>query len=147
MNFPDGHTNLFLTEIGEPSENTLRIVVAEGVLGSPSPIDFGGVDFGEGRPIEITGESLRFELSWDTYVAYVVRNESFWKAEPQEPQIVNQLERRFDSAFLEFVSKTTFADDDYPGPLQHWALSTLRHCVDVVSVQPPRVQRVSTKGS
>lgn len=147
MDFPEGHTNLYLTEIGEPSENTLRIVVAEGVLGKPSPIELAGVDVGEGRPIEITGESRHFELSWNDYVAYVVRNESFWKAEPEEHRIVNQLERRFDSAFLEFVFTTTFADDDYPGPLQHWALSTLNHCVDVVSVQPPRVQRVQVKVS
>lgn len=147
MDFPEGHINLYLTEIGEPSENRLRIVVAEGILGNLSPIELAGVDLGEGRPIEITGESRRFELIWDDYVAYVVRNESYWKAEPKEPRMVNQLDRRFDSAFLTFVSTTTFADDDYPGPLQHWALSTLNHCVDVVSVQPPRVQRVVDKGS
>ncbi|MES2450871.1 MAG: hypothetical protein V4610_09910 [Pseudomonadota bacterium] len=145
MDFPEGHLNLYLTEIGEPSENRLRIVVAEGILGQPSPIKFDDVDLGEGRPIEISSESRHFELSWDDYVAYAVRNESFWKAESQEPQMISQLHRRFDSAFLEFVSATTFADDDYPGPLQHWALSTLNHCVDVVSVQPPRVQQVVAK--
>jgi hypothetical protein len=147
VDFPGGHIDLYLTEIGEPSENRLRIVVAEGVLGNPSPINLAGVDLGEGRPIEITNESRRFELNWDDYVAYVVRNESFWKAEPEEPRMVNQLQRRFDSAFPEFVSTTTFADDDYPGPLQHWALTTLNHCVDVVSVQPPRVQQVAADGS
>ena len=146
MDFPEGHINLYLTEIGEP-ENRLRIVVAEGILGDPSLIDIDGVDLGEGRPIEITSESRHFEISWDDYVAYVVRNESFWQAEPEEPRMVHQLERRFDSAFLKFVSITTFANDDYPGPLQHWALSTLNHCVDVVSVQPPHVQRLVAKGS
>lgn len=147
MDFPEGNMNLYLTEIGELSDNRLRIVVAEGILGQPSPIKFDDVDLGVGRPIEMTSESRHFELSWDDYVAYAVRNESFWKAEPQEPQMINQLHRRFDSAFLEFVSTTTFADDDYPGPLQHWALSTLTHCVDVVSIQPPRVQQVMAMGS
>lgn len=147
MIFPEGHINLFLTEIGEPAEKSLRIVVAEGVLGQTSPIKFDATDLGEGRPIEVTNESRHFELNWDYYVAYAVRNESFWKAEPQEPQMVNQLCRRVDSAFLEFVSTTTFADSNYPGPLQHWALSTLTHCVDVVSVQPPRIQQLKTKGS
>ena len=147
MDFPEGRMDFYLVEIGEPSENTLRIVVAEGVLGNPSPIELDGIDLGEGRPIEITEESRYFEINWDDYVAYFVRNESFWKAEPEEPRMINQLQRRFDSAFLEFVSTTTFADDEYPGPLQHWALYTMRHCVDVVSVQPPRIQPLVIKGS
>lgn len=147
MDFPEGLMNLYLTEIGEPSDNRLRILVSEGIVGQPSPIKFGDVDLGEGRPIEMTVESRHFELSWDYYVAYAVRNESFCTAEPQESQMINQLHRRFDSAFLEFVSATTFANGDYPGPLQHWALSTLNHCVDVVSVQPPRVQQVMAMGS
>jgi len=147
MDFPEGHMNLCLTKIGEPSENSLRIVVAEGVLGQLSPIKFGEIDLGEGRPIEVTSESRHFEINWDAYVAYAVRNESYWKAEPQEPRMINHLSRRVDSAFLEFVSTTTFADNDYPGPLQHWALSTLTHCVDVVSVQPPRVKQIKGKGS
>lgn len=146
MEFPEGHTNLYLIEIGEP-ENRLRIVVAEGVLGEPSPIKFDDIDLGEGRPIEITNQSRRFELSWDHYVAYVVRNESYWQAEPNQQPIKDQLERRFNSAFLDFLSKTTFANDDYPGPLQHWALNTLNHCVDVVSTQPPHITLLKAEGS
>ncbi|MFP5435662.1 MAG: hypothetical protein ACLGIM_21475, partial [Alphaproteobacteria bacterium] len=146
VDFPKGHTNLYLIEIGEP-QNRLRIVVAEGVLGRPSPITFDDIDLGEGRPIEITDQSRRFELIWDSYVAYVVRNESYWLAEPNQIPIKDQLERRFKSAFLDFLSKTTFADDEYPGPLQHWALSTLNHCVDVVSVQPPHIKLLETASS
>jgi hypothetical protein len=120
-------------------------VVAEGLLGKPSPIDFAGIDLGHGRPIEITAESRHFELIWNDYVAYYVRNESYWAAEPNEAPMVNHLERRFDSAFMSFVSTTTFADDDYPGPLQHWALTTLDHLVDVVSVEPPSIRQLFAK--
>lgn len=143
MEFPEGNLNLFLTEIGEPFENQLRVVVGEGLLGAPEKIEEAGVDLGEGRPIILTEKSRFFELNWDDYVAYAVRNESFWAREPGEPPFVSHLRRRIDSAFLNFVSKTTFADNSFPGPLQHWALSTHRHCVDVVSVQPPRVARIS----
>ena len=63
------------------------------------------------RPVTISictaSESRRLELRWDDYVSYAVRNESYWKAEPQEPQIVNQLSRRFDSALLQFVATAT----------------------------------------
>lgn len=147
MNFPEGHLDLYVTDIGEPSDNSLRIVVTEGLPGELEPLNIAGVDFGEGRAIQIKNESRHFELIWNNYVAYVVRNESYWKAEPLEPPMVDQLERRFNSAFLEFVSKTTFADDDYPGPLQHWALTALNHCIDVVSAEPPRVHKLAAKGS
>jgi hypothetical protein len=144
VEFPEGNLNLYLTAIGEPSDNRLRIVVGEGLLGAPERIDAAGIDLGEGRPVILTEESRFFELNWDDYVAYAVRNESFWAAEPEEPPFTKHLSRRFDSAFLQFVSTTTFADDDYPGPLQHWALTTHNHCVDVVSVQPPRVVAIDT---
>lgn len=142
--FPKGLIDLYVTEIGEPSENELRIVVTEGLLGELSPIGIDGIDLGEGRPILITDESRSFELLWSNYVAYVVRNESYWKAEDGEPSFADNLERRFDSAFFRFVRETTFADDEYPGPLEHWALATLNHCVDVISVGPPNVTLLSS---
>lgn len=139
MEFPDGLLDLYLTHIGEPAENELRIVVTEGLLGETTRIDVDGIDLGEGRPIVMTKESRSFELSWNNYVAYAVRNESFWKGEDGELPRSKMLERRFGSAFFRYVSETTFADDEYPGPLEHWSLTTLRHCIDVVSVGPPQV--------
>lgn len=146
MEFPNGLLDLYLTDIGEPSENQLRIVVVEGLLGEWAKIDVGGVDLGESRPILLTDESRSFELRWDNYVAYAVRNESFWKGEDDELPRGKMLERRFDTAFFQYVSATTFADDEYPGPLEHWSLTTLHHCVDVVSVGPPSVM-LSTSGA
>lgn len=139
VEFPDGLLNLYLTSIGEPRENQLRIVVTEGVLGEPTKIDIDGIDLGEGQPIVMTDESRSFELYWDNYVAYAVRNESFWKGEEGELPRDRMLERRIGSAFFRYVSETTFADNFYPGPLEHWSLTTLNHCVDVVSVGPPSV--------
>jgi len=142
MEFPQGLINFYLTAIGEPAENQLRIVVAEGLLGAPTRIDFDGIGLGEGRPILVTNESISFELRWDNYVAYAVRNESYWKDEGGELPRGSMLERRFNSAFFRYLSETTFADNEYPGPLEHWSLTTLNHCVDVVSVGPPRVLSV-----
>jgi hypothetical protein len=145
MDFPDGSLNLFVIEIGEPSQNELRVVLAEAELGEVEPLTFHDVDMGEGRSMIITDRSRHFELTWDGYVAYAVRNESYWKAEVGEPAFKSHLTSRVNSAFLQYVSATTFADDDYPGPLQHWALTSHTHCIDVVSVQPPRVVRMATK--
>ena len=146
MDFPKGPLNLYATEIGEPSENELRIVVTEGLLGEPTAIEFAGHDLGEGRPIEITDASRSFEIMWANYVAYAVRNESYWKAEEDEPPLGGHLERRSGSAFQRYVSETTFADDEYPGPLEHWCLTTLNHIVDVIGVGPPRVTKVHSAG-
>ena len=142
MEFPKGSINLYVTQLGEPSENELRIVVTEGLLGSPAPIEFAGHDLGEGRPIGITNASRSIEIKWDSYVAYAVRDESYWKAEEGEPSLADHLDRRYGSAFQRYVSETTFADDEYPGPLEHWCLTTLNHIVDVISVGPPMVAKV-----
>lgn len=147
MEFPKGPLNLFLTEIGEPSDNELRIVVAEGLLGEPMKIELEGIDLGEGREIEVSSMSHSFEINWDNYVAYVVRNESFWMAEKGEPPFSgDHLYQRFNSAFQRYVFSTTFGNDEYPGPLEHWCLNTLNHIVDVMSVGPPSVTPLSPAG-
>ena len=147
MNFPTGRMDLYLTDIGEPRDNQLRLVVAEAVLGEITSIDDADFRIENVRPMIVTDSSRVFELEWADYVAYVVRNESFWKSESNEPPFENHLVRRFDSAFLKYVSDTTFADDDYPGPLRHWALSTLNHCVDVVSACAPSVRLIEAGGA
>ena len=144
MQLPEGNLNLYLTTIGEPTCNQLRIVVTEGLLGDFEKVDLESNIFGEARPIIITDQSRSFELRWSNYVAYVVRDERFWAAEKEEPLFPHHLKRRFNSAFLRFVSETTFADDHYPGPLEHWAVNTLNHCVDVVSVGRPQVVPTKT---
>ncbi len=145
MNFSKGALNLFLTEIGEPSDNELRIVVVEGLLGEPKPIEFAGVALGEGQQIMLTEASRSSEIHWGNYVAYSVRNESYWKPETDEPPLIDHLEQRWNSAFQRYVSETTFACDEIPGPLQHWSLTTLNHIVDVVSVGPPSVLTLQPK--
>ena len=144
--FPDGLLNVFVTEIGERGQNKLRIVIAEGIRQPIPAIEFAGLDMGPGHSIDVTDDSRRFELVWDQYVAYAVRNESFWKPELGQPDMAKHLEQRYDTAFLQFVSQTTFADDGYPGPLQHWTLNTHTHCVDVVSVDPPHLRAIDPTG-
>ncbi|MES1970812.1 MAG: hypothetical protein V4472_00015 [Pseudomonadota bacterium] len=140
INFPSGRLDLYLTEIGEPLDNELRVVVRQASLGQSTTIDDPPFTIENVRPIEVTGKSAAWELYWANYVAYVVRNESYWSREKGEPDFAGHLSRRFNSAFFRYVSSTTFADDDYPGPLQHWALTTLNHCLDVISTEPPQIR-------
>lgn len=138
--FPSGRLDLYLTELGEPLDNQLRVVVWQASLGERTMIDDPDFHIDNVRPIEVNEQSPVWELFWSHYVAYVVRNESYWDREAGEPDFSGHLSRRFDSAFSRYVSETTFATDDYPGPLQHWALTTLNHCLDVISTEPPEVR-------
>ncbi|WP_158013883.1 hypothetical protein [Sphingomonas sanxanigenens] len=140
IKFPPGRLDLYLTEIGEPLDNQLRIVVRQASLGKSTIIDDPIFAIENVRQIEVTSQSLTWELYWSNYVAYAVRNESYWIREEGEPDFSGHLSRRINSAFMRYVTSTTFATDDYPGPLQHWALSTLNHCLDVISAEPPEIR-------
>jgi hypothetical protein len=140
MDFPTGRRNLYLTEIGEPFDNQLRVVICEAVLGDPATIDEKDFKIENVRPMEVTDQSRFFELYWANYVAYAIRNESYWRPEEGEADFEGHLYQRLDSAFLRYVFATTFADNDYPGPLQNWALDTLNHCLDVVTTEGPEIR-------
>jgi len=131
-------TNLFVAAIGEPSNNDLRVVVVEGKRQSaPTDVPVSGA-----VPVEPDETSRAFEITWWGYVAYSVRNESYWRQENGESVDGSQVGSRGNSAFLKYVSETTFANADYPGPLVHWFLYTEWHCIDVVSVDAPEVKEI-----
>lgn len=120
MDFPKGRLDLYLTDISEPQDNQLRIVVRQASLGLLTNIADPGLTIESVRPMEVTDQSPIWELYWESYVAYVVRDESYWAREEGEPDFDSHFSRRYNSAFFRYVSATTFATNDYPGPLQHW---------------------------
>ena len=152
MTFPEDWLDLFVIEIGEPADQEFRITVANGHLGrevpladvlSMSGISMETVDLGMGRPLEVTPQSRVFQFHWTNYVAYSVRSESFWALENSEPEHAGNFYTREKSAFLEFVSATTFASNDFPGLLTHWALDTQHHCIAVVGWTPPIIRELN----
>ena len=46
------------------------------------------------------------------------------------------------STFLDYVSRATFASEQYPGPLSHVGLICQNHIVDVVSTKSPAIRRL-----
>jgi hypothetical protein len=64
---------IFLTDLNEPEENSLRLAVTEAIVVPPIEKVLGIAV----TPIKVRPESLRFELFWKDYIAYSVRNESF----------------------------------------------------------------------
>ena len=130
--------SLWLADIGEPSNNDLRVVVLE-ARGAPKPEE---TIVGPATRIRPDEKSRGFELIWYGYVAYGIRNESYFRRETGEALSGHQLAVRTNSAFLSYVATTTFATDDYPGKLTHWSLYTDWHCIDVVGPEPPQVRQL-----
>ena len=135
---PDGG-HLFLAEIGEPSNNDLRVVV---VLGRASETVV-ETQVGPAFPVVTDDASRAFALIWWNYVAYAVRNESW--AIPGEAQTAGtgRLGRKTASDFLAYVAASTWATDEHPGKLTHWYLNTEWQCLDVVSVEPPELREMT----
>lgn len=131
--------DLYLTEIGEPSDNVLRIVVQEARDRGPVT----ETEVGPARRMEFGPTSRAFELVWETYIAYAVRDESHARLEDGEVFAHDSFQIRESSAFLDYVAKSTTATDAWPGPLIHWTLDTLNHSLDVVGIDEPMIRVLS----
>ncbi|MBK0011609.1 hypothetical protein [Stenotrophomonas sp. S41] len=138
----DGCDYLFLTDIGEPEANCLRLVIEEGrVTGEPRRVDLGQGHWIDGvRAIEITSDSQRFELVWDDYISYVVHNECYQSGDDSEDWSGNLFRRYSRSKFLDYLDHATFADSRYPGPFAHYQLICQDHVIDIAALQPPKMR-------
>jgi len=134
---------LFLREISEPQENRIRLLVEEaGAIGEKVSLNLPGTVITDWRPIEATADSRLFELVWNFYVAYSVRNESFVARDGSETfsgRLFNVYSR---SHFLDYVSTATFARKEHPGPLHHFGVNCLNHIIDVISTEPPKIRQL-----
>jgi len=140
--------HLYLRELGEPGDNSFRVVVEEAISGPPGksarlailPKNLGKL-FSDARPIISDSSCFSYELIWPAYVAYAVRNESFATVADKQTYEGTWLRRYSSSLFLDFVAKGTWADRSHPGPFIHWGLITLNHIVDIASVNAPDIRR------
>ena len=135
---------LFLASITEPEENSLRLVVQEGLrAGPPETWQIGSGSIEGVTPIDVTADSRTFELYWPSYISYAVRNESFCSWDKEEIWEGTAVRTYTRSKFLDFVENGTFASADYPGPFRHFAILCANHIIDIASQDSPRVQEIS----
>jgi hypothetical protein len=137
--------SLYLASLEEPEANELRIVVAgmRAQRQAPSPPDAPVPGAVRVEPDETTAT---FEILFTSYVGYLVRNETFALNATADTWTGGRLFRTYtQSEYLRFLSATTRATDEYPGPLRHTAIVCVDHVIDVVSSTVPEV-RVLTRG-
>ena len=139
----DTCSSLYLREISEPKQNSLRLLIEEAeVMPEEVAIRIAGADLGSGHLVRSTANSRLFEIVWDNYVAYLVTNESY--ATPGESEkFLGRFARCYSkSLFLDYISHATVACNEYPGPLQHIGIVSEWHIIDVISTGLPRVSQV-----
>lgn len=126
---------LALIALSEPSENRLRLVVAE-----TQPDDAGLLHRHGGQTLALHGAQQSFELLWPSYIGYSVLNEEYVSADRYECYEGRLLVRYQRSHYMDYMAAATFATADYPGPLQHWGLFCVDHVINIASTEPPRIR-------
>jgi len=136
LHVPTEHA-LWVVEYHESDENDFSVTLVE----AKSSAELVDTEFGPAHSINPDQSSSVFNVTWRRYVAFAVINESYALPEEGVPagHGLGTLEH---SLFRTYVAASTFADDDYPGPLTHWFLNAARHCFDVVSANAPTIDKL-----
>jgi len=138
---------LFLRELSEPHDNSLKLVVEEAVVNHSAIVKSELPElqalFSDVSPIESVEGCKMFELYWKHYVAYLVTEElvgSNAEAGYDDECFTGKLLRSYSkSHFLAHVARDTGGHIE---PLQHYKLVCLNHLIDVATYAPPEIKVV-----
>ncbi len=136
-----------LDDLSELIDNSIRIVLLEATVGKQYPHEeLLEAESNEvirnliriSRPIDHYSGDRKFELYWDSYIAYSIVDEAYSNGEEDVPDMPNSLFMEFEkSNYLDYLAKATFATSEYPGPYRHWAIYCLNHTINVASQYKP----------
>lgn len=139
---------LYLRQISEPRDNTLRIVVREAIAnhtkastenrGIPRNLLTGAA------PIESTETCKMFVLYWPRYVAHLVTEEGVGSCgnrndEPFTGRFFRVCEK---SHLLDHIARDTGA---HLKPYRHYKIICLNRLIDIVSILPPDGPKLSLR--
>jgi hypothetical protein len=136
LQLPTKHA-LWVVEYRESDENDLTVTLVE----AKTAAELVDTELGPAHPVNPDQSSSVFKVTWNSYVAFAVRNESYSLPEEGAP-IGYGLGTKAHSHFRTYVAASTFADDNYPGPLTHWFLNAERHCFDVIGTTAPAISKL-----
>jgi hypothetical protein len=144
----DSCAYLFVRDLSEPGDNSLRLRIEEA---SPRPEAesrvIAGVEIKDAHRIESNDQSRLFEITWPYYVAFSVRNESYVPFDRTETISGGQnFQILTKSHFLEYVSRATFANNEYPGPMTHYRICCENQIIDIVATEEPVILRLPSAG-
>lgn len=138
---------LYLRQLVEPQDNSLRLVVEEAVVNRAGAASFHPELEGilkDVTPIESVEGCRIFEIHWNRYAAYLVTEElvgsnaiTGYDYENYTGKILRVYTR---SHFLDHLARDTGGHTD---PIQHYKLVCLNHLIDVAAYAPPEVRVVA----
>lgn len=139
----------FLAELKERSDNELHIAILGAFVDENADTcdSYGNpaVDqiLAQCKPI-VPDDSQRFDIIFEHYIIYQVRNESYSSYDEAEERTGNYLVQFQKSRFLDYLSVATDAcqlEDGsfYPAPWKHYEICTQNHIVDVIAQAEPKV--------
>ena len=143
---------LYLRELSEPRDNSLRLVVQEAIA-NPDGLVHPHPELPEleeilrgSSLIESTDACRVFELTWERYVAYLVTEECVGSCGQDDDEVyTGQLFRMYTkSHFLEHLSRDTGGHTE---SVLHFKLTCLNHLVDVAAYAPPEVKQIGQVSS
>lgn len=128
--------SLFLLELSEPQENSLRVVVGESSVGEPQDLKVDGADFvlHDVSPIKHVPGNRRFTIVWDSYITYAITNESWAVYDKSGPREGRLFVRFTESSLLRWLKEKTWEDEKRR---YHWQINCENHMLDVVSTVEP----------
>lgn len=137
----------FLVKLEEGEENNLKIVIALstcGDVGENIPNDEKSVIrriLKKARPVYPDDENM-YEIYFENYVMYQVRNESFTSFDEEEIRQGKRLIVFEKSKLLDYVKKVIWADENYLGGYKHYGIYTENQIIDVISHIEPTVKKL-----
>jgi hypothetical protein len=142
---------LYLRELSEPQDNSLKIIVEEAVVNQSRVANFHPELSSElqailkdASPIESVEGCRVFELYWKRYAAYLVTEELVGSN-----SITGYSDETYTGSILRLYTKSHFLGHlvrdtgGHTEPLQHYKLVCPEHLIDVASYAPPEVRAVT----
>lgn len=116
---------IYLNELTEPEENSLRIL-----------INICSID----SPFEVEKDSSTIQLDFESYISYSIINESFTEIDKYEISEGERFRIFTKSRYLDFVKISTIAEDIFPNdPFIHYCIPCLNHIIDIISFEEPKI--------
>jgi len=133
---------LCLLSISEPRDNQLRLLIRQaGISPAQGQSDTSAVGpHTSFLPIEADGRI--FEIIWDYYLGYGVRNESNAAIDPCEVGVGRVFRVCTKSRFLDYLAVACVAHETCGDPLTHWNVNCLNHTIDIVGPGEPCIREI-----
>lgn len=139
---------LYLRELSEPRDNSLRLVIQEAVVNPGSSNWSSHPELPElqeilkdASPIESTDSCRTFELTWGRYVAYLITEECVGSCGQYEDEaFTGEVFRVYTkSHFLEHLAQDTGGHTE---AIRHYKLTCLNHLIDIAAYSSPEVKQI-----